>query len=177
MNKRAHTPTLLLFMTTIVLAVLALFTFASFDDKFFSDSQGKSQILANIAFFQNYVTQEIKITAKQALSDLNLLPNEDFAGPIAPISEARLKEKFKELMQKKNLKILELNSFFDKIEKSEFSFNQNNEGYVFEINSLQLSSEHGAITFKRNLALQIQFNADGNVIEIKRPDIYASDKF
>ena len=39
--------------------------------------------------------------------------------------------------------------------------------YVFEINSLQLSSEHGASTFKRNLALQIQFNADGNVIEIK----------
>lgn len=169
MNKRAHTPTLLLFVTTIVLAVLALFIFASFKDKFKSNSEKESQILDNIVFYENYISQEIKITAKQTLIELGQIKNKDFVGPIAPASESQLKEKFKEFMQKKNLKILELSLFFDKIEKGEFEFKQNSIGYVFEINSVQIQSSYGASTFKRNLNLKIQFDNEGNVLSVKKP--------
>ncbi len=151
MNKKAHTPTILLFMATLVLIILALFTFASFEGKFATDSEGRSQILENIIFQEQYMIKKAENIGKRIAS---------FVGP--PIPNENIKETFRSMAKKEDLGIIELMEFFNKIENNDFEFKQINQEYFFEIKKLLLQSSSGANSIKRTLSFNITFDAEGN---------------
>ena len=155
MNKKAHTPTLLLFVATIILILLALFTFASFNDTFAEDSEGRSQILGNIIFYQDYMIKKAEgIVKKIAL----------FEGPLTADGK---KEMFKEIARKENPNIAELNEFFSKIENNDFVFKLENQEYFFEMKNISLQSSNGANSINRTFSFSITFDVNGNRLHPK----------
>lgn len=150
MNKKAHTPTLLLFVATIILILLALFTFASFNDVFAEDSEGRSQILGNIIFYQDYITKKTESIGKKVIL---------FEGPLTADGQ---KEMFKSLAQNENPNIAELNEFFSKIEKNDFVFKLENQEYFFEMKNIPLQSSNGANSINRTFSFSITFDVNGN---------------
>ena len=157
MNKRAHTPTILLFIVTLILIVVALFSFASFDGEFAKDSKERSQILEDVAFLEQYIIKQAEITGSEIIASGGLIMSND-----------AIKSRFQENTAKKNLGIEGAEEYFERIKNGDFVFIYESNGYVFEINYLVISSKSGANSFNRTLGFEIEFDFEGNVIKIER---------
>jgi|SRR3989344_4023129 len=150
-NKKGDMPTILLFVITPILAILALFSFASFNGNFAKESSDRDKIINNIVFQQDYIIKESEIIGKKVLLSGGLI-----------MTNEGLKKRFQEIAEKENPIILELNPFFEKIRKGDFEFYNEKANYILKIKDLPIKSESGANTLTRNLNFAITFDINGN---------------
>lgn len=144
MNKRGDLPTVLLFFVSITLMGIALFSFISFNDRFATDSQGRDTMLNSIRFFEKYLIEESRIIGRESMQNGN----------------SDLKEKFRELAEKRDLRIVETREYFDKIKNGDFSFKLEGDKYVLEIRDLSLKAESGSNSFERKLDIRLEFDSE-----------------
>ncbi len=133
MNRKGDVPTILLFFVLLALAGIALFSFAGFSERFASDSEGRSRMLSDIAFYEQYLDKKIEMIGKEA------------------IGKGGSKEEFQELARKNDLRIEGMNNFYDKIARGEFKFEKKGNKYEFEIINLKLRASAGANYIERGL--------------------------
>ena len=141
MNKRGDTPTILLFVIALTLVVTALSVFASFKGDYLKEYEDRNSLLTTVSFYQNYFTKQIEIVGKET------------------VKNGGRKEEFQKLMKQKDLGIVEFRSFFDRIDKGEFDFRNEEKEYLFEMKDYVIFSEKGANSYKRNLDLKVRIEA------------------
>jgi hypothetical protein len=138
MNRRGDLPTMLLFVSALVLSILALFSFASFDDTFSEGSMDRSSMLSDVEFYQNYLIKESKIVGREI---------------------ARMKGgegEFKKLMLEKDFGIVGLEGFFERIkDDKEFEFIRVGEKYSFKMKNVVVVSERGVNRIERNFDIDV----------------------
>ena len=146
MNRRGDIPTFLLFIVALVLSVLALFSFVSFNGRFASDSDERNIILSNIDFYEKYVIGQSEVIGREIISNGGLV-----------LTDEGLKEKFKEETEKRNFGILGLENYYGKVKRGEFNFFGEGGKFKFEMKNLSLESSRGADMFRRNIDIEIEF--------------------
>ena len=152
-NRRGQLAGLLFPLAALVLVGVSLFTFVSFNGKFSEDSEGRDNMLSSIAFYENYIIKDSGIIGRDVILSREL-----------PMTDVELKGKFQEFAVKRDFGIVDIENYFDKIERGEFEFKHSGNGYLFEIKNLDLRVERGANSFSRNLSFQIIFDFDGKVL-------------
>ena|SRR3989344_2911182 len=150
MNRKGHTPTLLLFVTALILIVFALFSFASFNGKFEGGSGSVSKTISDVVFFENYMVKESKIVGEGIISKI----------------DDKSKGKFAELIISRSYPVSETKDFYDKITKGDFKFEFDNgwKKYLFEMKGIVIESSEGANKFRRVVDINIEFDGAGKVI-------------
>lgn len=155
MNTKGDTPMILLFVIALVLVVVSLFSFASFEKRFIDNSEGRSEILEDIGFYEDYIMRESGVIGKEIISKGGLL-----------LSDEGLKESFKEILRNRDFEIKGLDNYYGKILRWEkVSFVRDNDKYIFEMRDLRLEASRGANKMNRNLNLRIEFDDKGEIIE------------
>jgi|SRR3989344_5414568 len=148
MNRKGHTPTLLLFVTALILIVFALFSFASFNGKFEGGSGSVSKTISDVVFFENYMVKESKIVGEGIISKI----------------DDKSKGKFAELIISRSYPVSETKDFYDKISKGNFKFETKEGGYIFEMNNVVIESSEGANKFRRVININLEFDGAGKVV-------------
>ena len=152
-NKHGQLAGLLFPLIALVLVGASLFAFVSFNDKFSADSEGRSDILSSIAFYENYIIKESEIIGGDVILSDGLL-----------MTDVGLKSRFQEFALKRNLGIIGIENYFDKINDGKFDFKHEDEGYLFEIKNLSLTADNRANSFSRNLSFQIAVDSSGSIL-------------
>ena len=155
-NRRGDVSTILLFVVTITLVVVALFFMASFNINFVKDSEGRNDVLSLIKFYESYSVHDVERAAKETVVSGGLI-----------MTDAGLKSRFQEKANRE-FTILGLENYFGKIKRGEFDFEHDNAGYLFEMKNLSFVADSGANSFSRKLDFRIRFNSDGDVINLER---------
>ena len=145
MNKRGDTPTILLFVITLILVGIALFSFANFKGTFAGDSEGRSIMLSSVDFYEKYTVKESEIIGGEVIKNNGG------------------KEEFQEIAKKKYLGIEGTEEFFARINSGDFKFEQEGENYIFEMKDLRVSASAGASFIRRNMEIKILFDKNGDV--------------
>tara|TARA_Y100000310_G_scaffold337105_1_gene423298 strand:- start:666 stop:1166 length:501 start_codon:yes stop_codon:yes gene_type:complete len=156
MNKRGDIPTILLFIVALILAVYALFAFASFEDEVVFKSKEASNAVEKLNFNENYVFINAQFFGEESVKNC------------INCDEEKLKERLK-------LEITEINdnyryegagNFFLKVRQKEFKFKDR----VLQINGLFVKGEEGDNKLINIFDLKIEFDSDGKVLssEIRR---------
>lgn len=145
----------------IALFLMASFNMVAFKQTYAQDSQGKSEVLNNIVFYEQYLLKESEIVGRESLIQLGLVLPEGFIGPVLPVSEDELKETFKGKMKEKDLGIKGLEDYFSKIREGNFAFYKEGDKFVFEILDVTIKAEKGANSFNRKKNFRLEFDAEG----------------
>ena len=153
MNRRGDLPTLLLIIVALTLYTATLFSFISFNGNFVEGSEGRADMLSDIAFYENYITAQTKVIAKEIIGEAGQIKDNE-----------GLKEKFKEVAKKKNLNLEGMENYYGKILRGKFDFSRDNDKYWFEIKNLSLTAKRGANSIERKINLRIEFDYSGDVI-------------
>ncbi len=153
MNKRGDIPMVLLFFSALFLAVAALFVMASFKGGLGVDSEGKSKIINEMAFLENYIIAKTKEIAYELIGGAGQLKD-----------EVELKKRFAEIASEKNYGIKGMENYYGRILRGEFEFNRDAEKYWFEMKGLSLKVSRGANFIERNIDLRIEFDYSGDVV-------------
>lgn len=156
MNRRGDLPTLLLIIIALTLYTAALFSFISFNDNFVEGSEGRADMLSDIAFYEDYITAQTNVIAREIIGEAGQIKDNE-----------GLKEKFKETANQKNLNLEGMENYYGKILRGEFDFSRNNDKYWFEIKDLNLLAKRGANSIERKINLRIEFDYSGDIIRIK----------
>lgn len=158
MNRRGDIPMILLFVIALVLVVVSLLSFASFEKRFAENSEGRSEILEEIGFYEDYIVRESGVIGKEIISKGGLL-----------LSDEGLKESFKEILRNRGFEIRGLESYYGKILRWEkVSFIRDNDKYIFEMRDLRLEVSRGANKMSRNLNFRIEFDDKGEIIKAEK---------
>lgn len=166
LNRKGDTPTILLFVVTIVLVLAALFYFATFKGGFAEASESVSGVLNDVAFYQNYLIKQSEIMGKQSLEGLRTIVEDGFVGPVLPLSEEELRKKFKEIAERKNLNIMGVENFYVKVRDwNGVSFKFEDGGYVFEMKNLLIYSIDGGNKIRRTFSFIVEFDDVGKVVK------------
>jgi len=153
MNRRGDIPMILLFVIALVLVVISLLSFASFKMRFVDNSEGRSEILKEIGFYEDYITRESGIIGKEIISKGGLL-----------LSDEGLKERFKEILKNRGFEIKGLDNYYGKILRWEkVSFVRDSDKYIFEMRDLRLEASRGANKMSRNFGFKIEFDGKGEI--------------
>ena len=153
MNRRGDLPTILLSIVALTLYTATLFSFISFNGNFVEGSEGRADMLSDIAFYENYITAQTKVIAKEIIGEAGQIKDNE-----------GLKEKFKEVAKKKNLNLEGMENYYGKILRGKFDFSRDNDKYWFEIKNLSLTAKRGANSIERKINLRIEFDYSGDVI-------------
>lgn len=150
MNKKGDTPTILLFIITLILVVIALFSFASFNGTFAGDSEGRSIMLSSVDFYEKYAIKESEIIGKEVIKNNGG------------------KEEFQKIAKKRHLGIEGTEEFFARINSGNFKFEKDGENYIFEMKDLRVSASAGANWIKRKFDIRAEFDEKGNAVRISQ---------
>lgn len=153
MNKRGDIPLILLFFSALFLAVAALFVMSSFKGGLDVGSEGRSGIINEIAFLEDYIIAKTKEIAYELIGGAGQLKNDE-----------ELKKRFAEIASEKNYGISGLENYYGKILRGEFEFNRDENKYWFEMKGLSLRVSRGANSIERNIDLRIEFDYSGDVV-------------
>ena len=153
MNRRGDLPTILLFIVALTLYVATLFSFISFNWNFVEGSEGRADILSEIAFYEDYVNAQIKGIAKETIVEGGLIRENE-----------GLKHRFIEIAEERNFGIEGIENYYGKILRGEFDFSRDDNKYWFEIKDLSLMAKRGANSIERKINLKIEFDYNGDVI-------------
>ncbi len=156
-SRRGQLAGLLFPLIALVLVGVSLFTFISFNDRFADSSEGMSNILSSIAFYENYIIKESELIVKDVILSGGLI-----------MTDFGLKSRFQEFAEKRNLGIVGTEDYFDKIKRGDFIFKHDGNKYLFEIKDLNLKADGGANSFSRNLSLMIEFDFNGNILNYSK---------
>ena len=157
MNRRGQIPTILLFITALVLSAATLFSFTSFKGGLDINSKVYADMLGDGEYRERFAIEEAK-----------------FLGRSAIISGGDVRAKFKELANKsvERARFEGAGNFYKQIRDDTannptFTFEKKTEGgkevYILEIKDLFVISERGKNSIKRNFNLKIEFDGQGNV--------------
>jgi hypothetical protein len=165
MDKKGDMPTILLFVVTVVLVITALFSFASFRDKFASASEGVGVVMSDVVFFERYVLKEAEIAAEETVEEL-IVETTSF-----DLEEDELEERFKRNVLKNKLVVKGVDDFYGKVSKRDFSFKREGESYVLSMDDLFVYSENDANFLKRRFSFRVIINETAVLenVEVKRP--------
>jgi len=153
MDKKGDAPTFFLILVALLLVIVALFAFLSFDGNLQGKSSKISEILSDVGFFENYIVKESEIIGREVI-----IKEVD--------GEEALKAEFIKEFQKRNLGIIGLENYYGKIIRGEFDFIENKEGFRFEMKDLFIESLRGANKMKRILGFRIEFDKKGKVVRV-----------
>ncbi len=157
MNRRGDIPMILLFIITLILVALALFSMVSFNNNLAKNSEGRSEMLARMAFLEDYVVAKTKNVAHDVIVRGGELK-----------SDEDLRAKFEEIVNERNFGVEGTENYFGKILRGEFVFSRDKDKYWLEIKDLNLEASRGANSIKRNVNLRIEFDYSGDLIRIER---------
>lgn len=151
-NKKAQVHFGLLVVIAIILSLAALYAMASFNESFEEKSREFSDVISEIEMNEKFVISLTKEIVKEVILSCR------------DCSENQIKEKFKELVNERDLRIEELGNFFGKIRNDEFSLTKENEEYKLEVNSLFVKSKKGYNEITRNFDICLLFDKEGNFV-------------
>ena len=133
LNKRGDVPTGLIIPVTIILMLLALYSFLTVSWKLENNSRDISQIITEVNFYEEYIrglADEISLESIES-------------------GEQGLKEKYMGGAKERDMQIKEAGSFFGKIRNGEFVFEKVDDKYVLNIKGLFVKSERKANALRR----------------------------
>ena len=131
MNKKGDLPTILLFFISLILIILALFMFATFNDKFSDKSKEISNVMSDIVFYQDYIVKK----------------NERIVDKV--LKEGGGKEEIQRIAKEMDFGIEGVKEYFGRIAEGDFEFKAESGGYIFRMDNLFIESKHGANLMKR----------------------------
>lgn len=153
MNKKGDFPSILLVVLELILVIITLFSFASFNEKFSDNSDGRNKLLENIEVYENYLITESRIIASNIVKNGSIL-----------LTDEGLKESFKAKTREKNLGILGLEDYFRKVEEGNFTFFLRDGKYLFGIENIKIKANEKANSFERSLKIRIELDNEGNIL-------------
>ena len=139
-NRKGDMPTILLFVIALVLVVTSLSVFVSFKADYIKESEERDSILTTISFYESYLKKEIEIVGRET------------------IKSGGGKEEFQKLIKERDMGIVELKSFFDRIDKGDFYFQKDREKYFFEMRDFAIGAFGGANSLRREFGIRVEFD-------------------
>ena len=136
-NKKAHVPTLLLALLTLILIILALVIFKSFSNSLNSRSELYSELIEKVEFQEQYITAKAEFF----------------------ISKTKQKSEIQRLAGEKQYIYPGTEQFFIRLENGEFEFylDSTTNKYVFSIQNILLTSKEDDFNkIERNFTLNLE---------------------
>lgn len=150
-KNRGNISLILLFIVALILAITTLISYISFNKDFDGKSGEISDIISRVEFGKKYVVDIIEISGKKAILNAGI--------------EGDLKNKFMEIVEERDYRIMESGNFFGKVRNREFRFDKEEGIFVLEIKELFVQSDEGASKIKSNFNIRIEFNDKGEVVK------------
>ena len=136
-NKKGDIPTILLFIETIILIIVALIAFAFFNNKFENSSTEFTEIIEEINFLEQYCTSNIKLIAQISSQSPN---------------EQEIKQKIISEANEKTFILEGAEPCIAKLRRGEFTIQDN----ILTVQDVTLQSKKGASTVKRTKDFSVQ---------------------
>lgn len=153
-NRKGQIPLLLSVPVALAIAIVALMSFASFNNKFGSGSIDNSQMVSSVNFGEQYVVELSKAAVKEVIGTGNVID---------------LKSRFNETVLKKNVGIKEAGNFFIKVDEGAFKLESTKESgyhnYRLIIAGLVAESGAGESKIIRKFDLCLEFDLNGNYLK------------
>lgn len=148
MNRRGDLAITLILIVALFLSMYALFVFVTFDDKLNAKFIESSDMMINLDFSNRYIIEEAKLIVLESV-----------------VSGTSSKEKFMEIANDKDLRLNLAGNFFGKVRNGEFSFDNQEEGYLLKVDGVFVSLEKEDNIVKRNINLCMMFNENGEYVK------------
>lgn len=148
-NRRGQIPILMLFAVTIILVIVALMSFATFDRAFNDNPLSVSKAIAKVNFAGEYIESSAKLIANEVIKNRS----------------SDLSVKFKEIASLRDLQVQESGNFFGKIRNGEFNFENVGDEYKLNVNGLFVQASYGDNQITRKFDLCMLFDSSGSYIE------------
>ena len=150
MNRKGQLAILLLFLVTIVLVVVTLFGFATFDEDFSYNSLLVSKNLVATQFGQEYVDNRADLIAGETIRS----------------NPADLRSEFMRVADAKDLHVEEpAMNFFGKIRNGEFYFAKEGDLYKLRIEGLFVQASYGGNSERKDFDLCRLFDEKGSYLK------------
>lgn len=133
MDKRGDIPTTLVIPVTLVLIILALFSFLNFNTHIQTGSLEIAQMVDSVQFHEGYV----KVLAVSVARETVLSGASD------------LKSEYQKRIAARDLHLDDAGNFFGKIRTGDFMFEEKEGKVFFEVRGLFVQSTQGANSMKR----------------------------
>ena len=154
-SKKGNVSIILLVVAALVMVVITLMNFISFKGEFDDESREMSEVIGEVEFNYNYVFKIAEVSAREAI-ELNRINGGD------------LKETFKGIIEKRDLRIEGMGNFFGWIRNDKFKFEKYEDKYIFEVGELFVESWRGLNEenkIKRNFEIKIEFDDNGRILK------------
>ena len=140
MNKKAHLPTILLFPFAIVLAIILLFSFISFNASVEEKSSEFEGVSQDVFVNEQYVRHVAESSFSQASEGQGL-------------DVEKVREEFTDIVKSRDLNLEQSKNFFDKVEDGEFEILTEEGKLIFEMKNVSIESTSGANQLTRQIDL------------------------
>ncbi|MFH1425150.1 MAG: hypothetical protein ABIG28_00255 [archaeon] len=152
LNKKAQTPTILIFIVALLLCGLTLIAFLIFKSDFNSQSAILSEMMEEITFKEQYIKEQTKVIMAQAIQGCQECSPKDLA------------EKIKTTTDSYNLQLPDQGNFFGKIREGDFILKRPGGTYILEIGNLFIQSSRGYNKITRPFNLCMEFHPKGEFL-------------
>jgi len=127
MNKRGDIPTALIIPVAFALVFFVIFTFLSLNGTFENSGRDISGAIAESSIYE----QNVQVVAIEIFHET------------INSGSGELKKKYQEISQARDMQIEEEGNFFGKIRTGDFSIQEKDGKYIFEVKGLFVKSEKG----------------------------------
>ena len=149
-GRRGQIPILMLFVVTIILVIVALMSFATFDRQFSDNPLNTSRTIAKVQFGEGYVLESAKSMATKVI--------EENKGVNLPAAFTGAALGFDRQVSDP------ANNLFRQIRDGKFSFEKIGEEYRLNVAGLFVQASYGANQITRKFDLCLLFDVDGDYI-------------
>ncbi len=141
MDRKGDVPTALVIPVTLILVILALFYFFSFNTKVQSSSKDVAEVVSSVHFYESYVSAlAVSVANETVLS-----------------GASDLKEEYQKRIAARDLALEGSGNFFGKVRTGDFVFEEKDRKIVFEVRGLFVQSSRGLNSLKREFEIVQMF--------------------
>ena len=144
MNKKGDVPTILIFLVAVILSMMALYSFVSFNSDFSNQSVDLVSLTSDIELAEKYVQFKAESISNRVIDS----ETED------------IKLKFQEIAKNENIGYEGSGNFFVKIEEGAFSFEKKSaETYHLSVKGVFIELQIGENVIRRNFDIEEDISA------------------
>lgn len=144
MNRKGDVATTLLVPIALILSVIAIFVFLSFNSSFGDKSEQCSALMQEIEFKEQYLIESSKLLAELAIES----------------PETNPEQTFQNLINKRIMVFPGTENFFGKVIRKEFTLKKQDNKYIFNMSDVSIQSENEIGKITRTINIQFELPAN-----------------
>lgn len=149
MNRRAHTPTILIFIGALLLCGIALYTLISTNTTLTGTMDQSDRLLFLLSGQEAFIRAAFNQAINEALES-------SWSGDVNTF-----KQNFANAIAKRDYHLADSGNFFGKIRNGEYTLEQQDGVYILQVSDVFVSAHTGSYEARRTFNLEARFTVNG----------------